>query len=81
MHTTPPNKSLFTLVVLLLVFAVGHSQVHCGLVQIEPNSSVNAMMTSIPFQSTLVVIPSMELLRLEYELKIKQLSIRYVLGT
>ena len=45
MHTTPPHKSLFLLVVSLLVFAVAHSQVHCGLVQIEPNTSVNAMMT------------------------------------
>lgn len=45
MHTTPPIKSLFTLVVTLLLFAVAQSQVHCGLVQIEPNSSVNAMMT------------------------------------
>ena len=45
MHTTPPTKSLFTLVVTLLLFAVAQGQVHCGLVQIEPNSSVNAMMT------------------------------------
>ncbi|MGB1003902.1 MAG: hypothetical protein ACPGVC_06720 [Salibacteraceae bacterium] len=45
MHTTPPVKSLFILVATLLMFAVSHGQVHCGLVQIEPNTSVNAMMT------------------------------------
>ena len=45
MNTTPQIKSLFSLVVFLLLFVVAHAQVHCGLVQIEPNSSVNAMMT------------------------------------
>jgi hypothetical protein len=45
MNTTPQIKSLFSLVVFLLLFVVAHSQVHCGLVQIEPNTSVNAMMT------------------------------------
>lgn len=45
MNTTPQIKSLFSLVVFILLFVVAHAQVHCGLVQIEPNSSVNAMMT------------------------------------
>lgn len=45
MHTTPQFKSLFTLAVTLLMFVVAQAQLHCGLVQIEPNSSVNAMMT------------------------------------
>jgi len=45
MNTTPQIKSLFSLVVFLLLFVVAHAQVHCGLVQIEPNTSVNAMMS------------------------------------
>jgi hypothetical protein len=45
MHTTPPIKSLFSLVVFLLLFLVSQAQIHCGIVQIEPNQSVNAMMT------------------------------------
>ena len=45
MRFTPQHKSIFSLVVSLLLFVVSHAQVHCGVVQIEPNTSVNAMMS------------------------------------
>ena len=46
MNTIPNLKSIVSLVVSLLLFVVSHAQIHCGLVQIEPNNSVNA---SMPF--------------------------------
>ena len=45
MPTTPKIKSLFTLVASLLLFIMAQCQVHCGLVQIEPNTSINTLMT------------------------------------
>ena len=45
MNTTPHIKSLFILAAILLQSVLLRAQLHCGLVQIEPNTSVNAVMT------------------------------------
>ncbi len=38
-------KSIFGLLIGLLLFASTNAQIHCGVVQIEPNTSINSLMT------------------------------------
>ncbi len=46
MHTIPHVKTLFfTVISLLFLFKPAHSQIHCGLVEIEQNTSVNSLLT------------------------------------
>lgn len=45
MSSTPNILRLLTLIAFTLLFEVSYGQLHCGLVQIEPNTTENAMMS------------------------------------
>ena len=46
-----PIKSIFSFIVLAFAFTFAKAQIHCGLVEIVPNTTVNALLTFDDFTS------------------------------